>query len=376
MSRWILPPHLPLLALFAFSLLAAPLWAASGAGWTDRLEASVATVPAWAKRLDARLALLEAGFDGELGVHIWKLDNAGQEARYGWRDREPWYLASLVKVPVAIELMARVEAGSATLDDRLVLYESHYVDGAGPTNWAAPGSELTLRELLEPMLTVSDNTASDMLIDFLGLDSVNRRAQSLVKDPDGLGPITTLVDVRRHVYRQLHPDAFGLTGLDFIELRKLESDEQRLRWLARWLGVAHDSLQLTSLDDAFQAYYATDLNAGRLDAFADLLAALGEGRALGDEATAELLAILSRTSSGERRLKAGMGRDIRFAHKTGTQHRRTCDAGIASQGEESARQRAVIVACTRGVLNVARSEQMLAAVGRALYESGVFLDAP
>ncbi|MCE9683645.1 serine hydrolase [Halomonas alkalisoli] len=376
MSRWIFPPHLPLLALFTFSLLAAPLWASPGIGWMDRLDASAATVPAWAKRIDARLALLEAGFDGELGVHVWKLGPERPDERYGWRDRETWYLASLIKVPVAIELMARIEAGSASLDDRLVLRESDYVDGAGPTNWASPGSDLSLRELLESMLMVSDNTASDMLIDFLGLDSVNRRAQSLVTEPAGLGPITTLVDVRRHVYSQLHPDAFGLTGLDFIELRKLESDDHRFQWLARRLGVAPGALQLPSLDDAFRAYYGTDLNAGRLDAFAELLAALGEGRALGGDATGELLAILSRTSSGERRLKAGLGRDIRFAHKTGTQHRRACDAGIATHGEGSARRRAVIVACTRGVLNVARSEQMLAAVGRALYESGVFVDAP
>lgn len=375
MPRWILSPHLSLLAL-ALAWLATPLSASPGADWTDRLEAYVATEAAWAARLEARLALLEAGFDGELGVHVWKLGKEGPDERYGWRDRETWYLASLIKVPVAIELMARVEEGSISLDDRLVLRRSDYVDGAGPTNWASPGSDLMLRELLEPMLMVSDNTASDMLIDFLGLDSVNRRAQSLVTDPAGLGPITSLVDVRRHVYRQLHADASALTGLDFIELRKQESDEQRLRWLASRLGVERDSLQLSSLDDAFLAYYGTDLNAGRLDAFAELLAELSEGRALGAEATAELLAILSRTSSGARRLKAGFGRDIRFAHKTGTQHRRTCDAGIATHGSGGARQRAVVVACTRGVLNVGRAEQLLAAVGRALYESGLFDDTP
>ncbi|EWG97978.1 serine hydrolase [Halomonas sp. BC04] len=373
MLRWISPPSLFLPAL-VLALLLTPL--SSEADWRQRVETRMTSPPVWMERLDARLALLEAGFGGELGVYVWMLGNEGPEARYGWRDRETWYLASLIKVPVAIELMARVEAGSASLDDRLVLRQSDYVDGAGPTNWASPGSELSLRELLEPMLTVSDNTASDMLIDFLGLVSVNRQAQSLVHDPDGLGPITTLVDVRRHVYSQLHPDAFGLTGLDFIELRELESDEQRLRWFARRLGIERDSLQLPSLEEAFRAYYATGLNGGRLDAFAELLVALGEGRALGTEATAELLAILSRTSSGERRLKAGLGRDIRFAHKTGTQHRRACDAGIASHGEGSAPQRAVVVACTRGVLDVARSEQMLAAVGRAIYESGLFSDVP
>ena len=261
-----------------------------------------------------------------------------------------------------------------TLDERLVLYESDYVDGAGPTNWAPPGAELTLRQLLEAMLTASDNTASDMLIRRLGLEAVNRRAQALAPKAGasgGLGPITPLVEVRRHVYGGLHPRAVSLSGLDFIELRKRASDAARLDWLARRLEVPPEALRLPSLDAAFAAYYATDLNSGRLDAFADLLVALGEGRALGPAATASLLSVMARTSSGERRLKAGLGPGVRFAHKTGTQHRRVCDAGIAVRGEGAATRRAVIVACTRGELDLARNERVLAAVGRAVREVGL-----
>ncbi|PMR68527.1 serine hydrolase [Halomonas heilongjiangensis] len=323
--------------------------------------------PAWSARLEAKLAALEAGFDGELGVVVRPL---GSDERFGWRADESWYLASLIKVPVAIELMARVEAGEAALDERLVLHESDYVDGAGPTNWAPPGAELTLHQLLVAMLTVSDNTASDMLIRRLGLEAVNRRAQALAPGGESLGPITSLVDVRRHVYGGLHPRAVSLSGLDFIELRKRPSDAARLDWLARRLEVPHEALRWRSLDDAFAAYYATDLNSGRLDAFAELLAALGEGRALGPAATARLLSVMERTTSGERRLKAGLGPGVRFAHKTGTQHRRSCDAGIATLADGAGSHRVAIVACARGELNLARNEQVLAAVGRAIREVG------
>ncbi len=322
----------------------------------------------WPARLEARLVALEAGFDGELGVHVRPL---GEQARFGWRDEEDWYLASLVKIPVAVELLARAEAGELTLDEQLVLRERDYVDGAGPTNWAEPGTALTLRELLVPMLTVSDNTATDMLIERLGLEAVNRRARSLVANPEALGPITPLVEVRREAYGQLHPGAHSLTGMDFILLRQVEEDEARLDALAETLGEPRSALELPSLDAAFAAYYASGLNAGRLDAFAELLAAIGEGRALGPAATGELLAIMSATTSGEDRLKAGLGPDIRFAHKTGTQHRRSCDAGIAAYGEGAGERRVVVVACTRGERKVEPAERLLYDIGRAIRESGV-----
>jgi beta-lactamase class A len=335
--------------------------------WGIRLVAAV-LLSLWgslgvASSLESRMAALESGFPGELGVHVREL---GSGRTWGWRDEEPWYLASLVKVPVAIELMARVESGALSLDDRLTLTESDYVDGAGPTNWAPPGARLSLETLLEAMLTVSDNTATDMLIRHLGLAAVNARALALV--PEGLGPITPLVEVRRQVYSRLHPEAFALGGMDFIELQKRDSDPARLDWLSHRLGLPHSAWRLPSLDAAFDAYYAEDLNSGRLDAFADLLAALAEGRALGPTATERLLGVMARTRSGEQRLKAGFGPDVAFAHKTGTQRRRACDAGIADTGE----QRLVVVACVRGVADVALAERVLRDIGRILGEETTY----
>ncbi|WP_111412270.1 serine hydrolase [Billgrantia lactosivorans] len=346
--------------------MAIPSLAIAHSGWAEQVETWAE--PPWAARLEARLALLEAGFDGELGVHVRDLETG---ARHGWRDAEPWYLASLVKVPVAIELMSRVEAGELRLEERLTLARGDYVDGAGPTNWSAPGSALRLRQLLESMLIVSDNTASDMLIRRVGLDAVNDRVRRLAPS-GGVGPITTLVDVRRHAYSHLHPAAFDMSGMDFIELRKHQGERARLAWFRRRLDLNSQELLSPSIDEAFRRYYATDLNSGRLDAYAELLAALAQGRALGPDATAELLAVMSRTTSGARRLKAGFGGEVRFAHKTGTQHRLACDAGIATRGAGAEARRLVIVACVRGELDLGRNEQMLAAVGRAVREAGAF----
>ena len=328
--------------------------------------AGLSAGPVWGPELASRLAALETEGDDEIGLYLREPGESGE--RFGWRHDESWYLASLIKVPVAVELLARVEAGELSLDETLMLRERDYVDGAGPTNWAEPGTPLSLGELLEPMLTESDNTATDLLIGRLGLAAVNERARAL--SGGGLGPITSLLAVRREAYGRLHPGARELTGMDFIRLRQVEDDERRLDALAERLTVSRSALALPSLDAAFAAYYASGLNAGRLDAFGELLAAIGQGRALGPAATARLLAIMTRTISGEARLKAGLGPDIRFAHKTGTQHRRSCDAGIATRGEGAAERRMVVVACTRGERDIERSERVLREVGRAIRESG------
>ncbi|AVU12029.1 serine hydrolase [Halomonas sp. 'Soap Lake  len=326
---------------------------------------------AWQGNLNARIAAIEEVFGGQLGVYVQNL--ASGEA-YSWQADQPWYLASLVKVPVAAQVLAERQAGALSLDERLTLARSDYVDGAGPVNWHDPGTPITIRYLLEQMITVSDNTASDMLIDRVGLDEVNARARAMVAasggNPEVLGPIGKLVGVRQGVYGQLHPDARGLAGLDFIALRE-HSVNQRPAALARRLRVGRELLVQPDYDHAFDAYEATGENGGTLRAYGDVLASLHHG-GMADLDTAQrqlLLAVMGRTRSGEHRLKQGMGSTFHFAHKTGTQHRRSCDAGIASRhGSEAGPW--VIVACGRGPLAASTHEQAMARIGEALRDSG------
>ena len=332
----------------------------------------------WQGDLTARLQAIEGVFEGELGVYVQNL--ASGEA-YSWRADDPWYLASLIKIPVAAQVLAARQAGTLTLDDRLTLARSDFVDGAGPTNWHDPGTPISIRYLMEQMITVSDNTATDMLIDRVGLAAVNARARAMIAasggNPDELGPISKLVGVRQGVYGELHPDARELGGMDFIALRQ-HSVSQRGQALARVLGVSTASFTQPDYDHAFDAYEATGENVGTLSAFGDLLASLHpvqQGSAmddLDDEQRQTLLALMQRTRSGKQRLKAGMGSGISFAHKTGTQQRRSCDAGIAERtNADTATQGPwVIVTCTRGPEAVSDHERALARVGEALRYSG------
>src|SRR5688572_15387776 len=83
--------------------------------------------------------------------------------------------ASVIKVPILVALMARIAEGDASLDDRVVLRDADKVPGSGVASMLHEGIELTVEDLAHLMITVSDNTASNMLIDLLGCDYINSR---------------------------------------------------------------------------------------------------------------------------------------------------------------------------------------------------------
>lgn len=280
---------------------------------------------------------------------------------------QSWYLASTVKVPVAIAVLRGIARGAYTLDTPVTLRADDYVDGAGSTNHAPVGAALAIRRLLEQMIVYSDNTATDMLIGLVGLDQVNAVTAEVA--PAGFGPITRLAQVRRATYGELVPAAQGLAGRQLLLLRQQRGDDARLQYLARIVQVPVTDFRLPTLAEAYDAYYATGLNAGRLDAYGELLARLEEGRLLPPAQTRHLLTLMERVVTGPQRIRAGLPAGARFAHKTGTQRGRFCDAGIVRPA--GAAPRVLVVACTRGHLSLARAERALRDVGAALCQSGV-----
>jgi len=327
---------------------------------------------AWQSNLDARMTAIAERFAGNIGVYVQNLTSG--EA-YSWRADDPWYLASLIKVPVAAEVLGK----RVPTSERLTLTQSDYVDGAGPTNWHDPGTPISVGYLLEHMITVSDNTATDMLIERVGLDNVNQRARAMVAanggDPDTLGPISKLVGVRQGVYGELHSEARSLDGMDFIALRE-SPVSQRTQALAKRLNVSPETFNQPDYHRAFDAYQERGENAGTLRAFGDVLATLYRGAMpdLQGSPSDEVLALMANTRSGEQRLKKGFGESVSYAHKTGTQDRRSCDAGLVERKEQPNAAWAVVV-CTQGPDEVSDHERALVGVGLALRRSGA-LGAP
>ena len=322
--------------------------------------------PAWAVLMRERLDAAERRLGGEIGVFVHHL---GRDERFSWRGDEAWYLASGIKVPVAIAVLQRVEDGTLSLDAHVKLLESDYVDGAGPTNHQPPGAMLSIGWLIEQMIIHSDNTATDVLIRTVGLDEVNAVAHALVADR-GL-VITSLADVRRLMYAGFHVRAANLGSQELLALRRAPSGMPRVRRLAEILQLSPEEFLLPDLDAAYEAYYASKVNAGSLRDFGRMLAALSDGLALGPEGTGWLLDVMTRVRTGDRRIKARLPAGVEFAHKTGTQHRRFCDLGIARVTVDGRQEQVVIAACARGSAALAAGERALRDVGAAVTASGV-----
>ncbi|GAA4323419.1 class A beta-lactamase [Pigmentiphaga soli] len=342
--------------------------AAATAGARPAVSSSAAPSPAWPARLLAELERADGRTTADLGVYVRDLES---DVSASYHAEESWYLASMVKLPVALAVLRSAEHGEHFLDTNLTLRADDYVDGAGPTNGFEPGAVFTVRTLLEQMMIYSDNTASDMLIGLVGIDAVNALAQETV--PAGFGAITRLADVRRRIYGELTPAAVHLSGRDFVVLQRQGSDARRLQALAGLLSVPAASFGTRSLAQAYAAYYATGLNSARLDAYGELLVKLARGEILGPSGTAYLLQVMQRAQTGARRIKAGLPKSAPFAHKTGTQRARICDAGIIGSRAAGGR-RVVVAACTRGDLPTARLEQSLKEVGEAIGRSGLLAD--
>lgn len=322
--------------------------------------------PEWAKAVDSRLKAVDGDLTGDLGVFV--LDLATGES-YSLRGDEPWYMASVVKIPVAVQVLRDIQDGKLAFDSRIELLADDFVDGAGQTNWHPAGTRLRVDFLLEQMLINSDNTATDVLIRTVDLARVNALAHELVAGQGGR--ITTLADVRRYAYSGFHPHAAQLRSADLLSIRQAGFGDPRIDRLAQILGVPRSEFLAADLDSVFEAYYASELNAAPISAYGRMLGAIAQGEALDELHTRWLLDAMGRVVTGERRVKAGLPHGTRFEHKTGTQHRRSCDMGVVTWPTRPAREPVVIATCTRGVASLAVSERAMRAVGEAVRDSGL-----
>lgn len=127
---------------------------------------------------DAPASLASAAAEpgaGAMAVVAYPLDGASAppDAGISYRAHEPFPAASTIKVFVLQALLELVAAGTARLDDELEVRAADMVSGSGVLKALTPGRRHTLRDLATLMIAVSDNTATNVLIEFVGLDRVN-----------------------------------------------------------------------------------------------------------------------------------------------------------------------------------------------------------
>ncbi len=318
--------------------------------------------------LQQKLQAIDRESSGNIGLYVKRLSD-GQT--FGYQSERPWYLSSTVKVPIAIVLLQLVEKGTLSLEEKLVLQQSDYVDGMGELLQHKPGEEFSLQYLLEKMLTHSDSSATDMLIRRIGLQELNSRLSAILP---GFHPLTTLLTVRHEAYGELHPKARQLSNMDFLEFKNHKTYPARLAAFRKKLQLQPRDLKAKSIEQAFERYYARNLNSGSLEAFGLLLEKLTKGELLQTKHTQLLLANMEKMVTGEHRLKAGLPKEVRFAQKTGTQIGRVCNVGIATSNLDASDQ-LVLAACVEKFEDPGEADRTLKKIGEALASSFASLEA-
>ena len=85
--------------------------------------------------------------------------------------------ASMIKVFILAAIMEKVERGELSLDEKIILRSSDKVGGAGILSGYPSGESFSLREILKLMITHSDNTATNIAIDQIGMTAINEYIQ-------------------------------------------------------------------------------------------------------------------------------------------------------------------------------------------------------
>jgi beta-lactamase class A len=274
MNRKFVPPivHFAALALFfALTLGAAADRGPVADGASAPVLSPVAAAPPDAPRqyvisqaaagdpLDAKWAELERdirrsllNFQGELGLVIKDL----RTGRTILRDPDrPFPSASMVKVLIMAACLKAVEEGQITLEEVLRLKRTDKVRGSGILRAAPSGTPVTVEKLLELMITDSDNTAANMLIDLLGFDyigqavrgfglertNLSRKMMDFRSRANGVENYTTprdMADILEKIYRGTCVSPH-VSEKCLAVLKEQKVNDRIPRYLPRKMPIAH-----------------------------------------------------------------------------------------------------------------------------------------
>jgi beta-lactamase class A len=295
----------------------------------------------------ARLAKNSGGIVGATAIHI----ETGRRVSLNGTERFP--MASTFKVPIAVQLLTRVDKGEVKLDQMVELKVSDLHPGSGTLAdlFDKPGVALSVRNLLELMLLISDNSATDVTLRVAGgPEAVTARLRSL-----------------------------GIEGINVSG----STAEMIAAWLGARLPANEEQWTPDVFDKAFEAvspeeqkaagkrFEQDPRNTATPDSFADLLVKIHR-KELHKSDTAELLLdILRRCRTGDARLKGLLPAKTVVAHKTGTIGGTANDVGIITL-PDNAGHIAIAVFVKSSDKELPARERVIAEIARAAHDFFLF----
>ncbi len=285
--------------------------------------------------LPKSLARILAGAAGTTAVVARRLDGAGP--RFVAHAERPFALASVMKVPLLVHLLRRVDAGTLDLEARHTLGAADRVAGSGVLHLLDAGLAPTVRDLMRLMMVVSDNMATDALLARTTLTAVEREMHDL-----GYPSV-----------RLPHPIRAMLASLttlgadaDYAAMRAAFRDPDR-PVPPEPEGASPERGDRATPDDL--ARLLVDLHAGRLLSIA----------------RTELACAILEDCQTNTRIPADLPKGVRVGHKTGTLPGRTNDVGVVHAPAGPF----VLVLMNEGETDERRASQVLARAARWVYDA-------
>ena len=258
-------------------------------------------------RLRTEIKRLAKNAGGRVGVSALHLES---NRRISLNGNEAFPMASTYKIPIAVQLMHRVDVGEIKLDDMVSFRPSDLHPGSGTLSdlLNQPGLALSVRNLMELMLLISDNSATDVVLRLAGgSDAVTQKMKALGIDGIRVDRPTALLIANWVGINQLPPSSEWSPKL-FGKLFSGVSPEQRRAAAERFDQDPRDTAGPDAMVTLLQRIYKKDL--------------------LQKDSAELLLDIMYRCRTGEGRLKGVLPQETEVAHKTGTIGGSTNDVGI------------------------------------------------
>jgi len=222
------------------------------------------------------------GFSGRVSLYAKNLDSG---VTYALRADEPVRTASTIKLPIMVECFSEAAEGKLKLSEPLTLTQAEKVSGSGILQDLSDGDRLPIRDMIDLMIVLSDNTATNLILNRIGGNAVNARMAQL-----GLHQTRVMRKILGD-RNDLKPVPSGIT------------DEGAKPENKKW-GIGRSSPHEMVI----------------------ILEKLYKGQLVSKDASQEMIAILKK-----QRDQDGMGRDMKdvdIAHKSGALDALRSDVGI------------------------------------------------
>ncbi len=302
------------------------------------------------QRIEQEIARLSALSGGLLGVTAIHIESGNRLSQNG----SVWFpMASSYKVPIAIQLLNRVDSGKYSLDQFIEVKMTDLHPGSGMLserfNWpnaVTPGVALSVRSLMELMLLISDNSATDICLRLAG-------------GPDAVNASMKRIGI--HGLNVDRPTAYLISDWLGVPMDRT----------ALWSPARFDSLERTLTEDQIKMNsrkFDGDLkDSSTPDAMSELLLKLYTQPILKADSKRLLLDIMRRCETGLTRLKGMLPPGTEVMHKTGTIGMTTNDVGIMTL-PEGAGHVVISVFVKSSEKPIPDRERAIAEVSRAVYD--------